>query len=163
MKLIIRWSLLSAGVFLVGCDRAAKDTSAGTAGSNQPIAIEPGAIASESEDWGYLGLKIIKAHEKQSFVEKSPWHAPGGDWTFLECAVGKNPSSQVLIGTRSRGSTKGDLPISWGEGVIAVTDNNAGIAFVEAFAKAFHQSAPPRYGTNPIGYVKVNTAVLGQN
>jgi len=110
-----------------------------------------------------LRLKIIKVHEKQSFIEKAPWHAPGGDWTFLECAVGKNPSSKVLIGTRSRGSTKGNLPISWGEGMIAVTDNNAGIAFIEAFSKTFHQPASPRYGTNPPGYIKVNAAVFGVN
>ena len=164
MKRIIGCSGLIAVILLTGCERSPQQGSkAGGAVSDQLARTELGVVPGESENWGYLGLKILKVHNQQKALDKAPWHVPGGDWTFLECAAEKDTSIQVVIGSRVRSSTKADIPITWGEGFLAVSDASAGAAFVEAFSKAFHQTLPARYGTKPPGFLKTSTAVLGSN
>lgn len=123
--------------------------------------IQPGGINEESDQWGYMALRILKVHEKQKALDAAPWFAPGGDWTFLECATEKDPSVRVLIGNAIHSSPKGDVPISWGEAMIAVSDATAGAHFVDVLAKAFHQTPPPSHGQEPTLQVKMQTAVLG--
>jgi hypothetical protein len=108
-------------------------------------------------------LKILKVHEQQKALDQMPWHEPGGDWTFLECAAEKDASIQVVIGSRVRSATKANVPITWGEGFLAMSSPSGGAAFVKAFAKAFHQPLPPRQGQKPPGFLKSGTAVLGSN
>ena len=132
-------------------------------GTNQLTRTELGVVAGESEDWGYLGLKILKVHEQQKPLDKAPWHEPGGDWTFLECAAEKDATIQMVVGSRIRSSTKADIPLTWGEAFLAVSSPSAGAAFVEAFSKAFHQPLPPRHGEKPPGVLKMGTAILGAN
>ena len=147
--------ILASSLFLTGCDRH------GPAKQEEGVQIQPGGAAEESEEVGYLGLRIVKAHENQKALDQPPWFSSGGDWTFLECEVAKEPGVRVLIGTRMRGAPKGDLPISWGESMIMVADAATGARFVEAFAKAFHQTPPPSHGKSPTLQVKMQTAVLG--
>ena len=146
---------LVSSLFLTGCDRHSQ------AKQEEGVQIQPGGAAEESEQAGYLGLRIVKAHENQKALDQSPWFASGGDWTFLECEVAREPGVRVLIGTRMRGAPKGDVPISWGESMITVADAAAGARFVEAFAKAFHQTPPPSHGQSPTLKIKMQTAVLG--
>jgi WD40 repeat protein len=106
-------------------------------------------------------LQIEAVHESQKALDQSPWYAEGGDWTFLECAAVKYPSVHVLIGTRVRGAPKKDDPTRWGEAVLVVADASAGARFVESFAQAFHQTAPPmRAGQAPSLRIEMQTAVL---
>src|SRR6266702_5649916 len=160
MKITTTVLALLAAILLAGCKREAPETSQSGSTNNQTISIEPGARAAESENWGYLALKIVRAHENQKLLDQAPWHAPGGDWAFLECEVEKQPSARVLIGTKTRSTTRADIPMSWGEAFIAVNDSRAGSAFVDAFSKAFHQPSPPRYGDKPPDRLKMNTALL---
>ena len=164
MKHIITSSALITVILFAGCGRSPQEGSkADGAGTNQLTRTEVGVGAGESENWGYLGLKIVKLHEHQKALDKAPWHEPGGDWTFLECAAEKDAAVQVVVGSRARGSTKGDIPISWGEAFLAVSNPSAGAGFVEAFSKAFHQPLPPRHGEKPPGFLKMGTAMLGAN
>ena len=103
-------------LFLTGCDRQ------NSAKKEEGSRIQPGGINEESEQWGYLALKIAKVHENQKALDASPWFAAGGDWTFLECEAEKEPTAHILIGTRMRSAPKGDVPISWGEAMIARTE-----------------------------------------
>jgi len=163
MKVTITCSTLLAAIVIAGCKRETQETSQPGSTNYQSISIEPGTRAAESDNWGYLALKIVRAHENQKLLDQAPWHAPGGDWAFLECEVEKQGSARVLIGTKTRSTTRADLPMSWGEAFIAVNDSRAGSAFVDAFSKAFHQPSPPRYGDKPPDRLKMNTAVLGAN
>ena len=164
MKDIITSSALITVILFAGCGRSPqKGSEADGTGTNQLTRTEVGVGAGESENWGYLGLKVLKAHEHQKALDKAPWHEPGGEWTFLECAAEKDATIQVVIGSRARSTTKGDIPISWGEAFLAVSRPSAGAGFVEAFAKAFHQPLPPRQGEKPPGFLKMSTAILGAN
>src|SRR2546426_166520 len=163
MKATITCSTLLAAILIAGCKRETQETSQPGSTNYQSISIEPGTRAAESDNWGYLALRIVRAHENQKLLDQAPWHAPGGDWAFLECEVEKQPSARVLIGTKTHSTTRADLPISWGEALIAVNDSMAGSAFVDVFSKAFHQPSPPRYGDKPPGRLKMSTAVLGAN
>ena len=96
MKMTIRFPALLAALLLVGCKREAQENSQHGSTNNQTISIEPGTRAAESENWGYLAPKVLRAHENQKLLDQPPWHAPGGDWTFLECEVDKQPSAQVI-------------------------------------------------------------------
>ena len=138
MKELIGISALITVILFAGWGRSPqKGSKADGAGSDQLTRTELGVVPEESENRGYLGLKILKEHEQQKALDHAPWHEPGGDWTFLECAAEKDAAIQVVIGSRARGSTKADIPISWGEAFLAVSDPSVGAAFVEAFA------APP--------------------
>ena len=164
MKRIITASALITVVLLAGCERSPqKGSKADGAGSDQLTHTELGVAPEESEDWGYLGLKILKVHEQQKALDQAPWHEPGGDWTFLECAADKDASVRVVIGSRVRSTAKANIPMTWGEAFLAVSDPSAGAAFVQAFAKAFHQPLPPRQGEKPPGFLKAGAAVLGAN
>ena len=96
MKMPIKFPALVAALLLFGCKREAQESSQSVSTNNQTISIEPGTRAAESENWGYLALRIVRAHENQKLLDQAPWHAPGGDWTFLECEVDKQPSAQVI-------------------------------------------------------------------
>jgi len=78
---------LAAIVLLNGSRREETGGSADQKGDGTHI--QPGAIAEDSEQWGYLALKIERVHEKQKPLDQSPWHAYGSDWAFLECALAK--------------------------------------------------------------------------
>jgi hypothetical protein len=140
---------------LTGCSR--QDSAKQEEGSR----IQPGGISQESEQWGYLAMKITKVREKQKALDVAPWFADGGDWTFLECETEKDPAVRILVGTTMQGTPKGDIPISWGEAVLTVADAVAGARFVETLAKAFHQPLPASRGQKPALHVKMRTAVLG--
>ena len=162
---IVSSGLIAVMLFAAGCERSPQKGSRadGVEGANQLARTELGVVPGESENWGYLGLKILKVHERQKPLDKAPWYEPGGEWTFLDCATEKDEAVQMVIGSRSRGPTKGDLPVGWGEAFLAASNSPAGAAFVEAFATAFHQALPPRYGDKPPGFLKMNTALLGAN
>lgn len=151
------WALAiwAMGLLVTGCDR--KDSAQGDKGN----VIQPGGINAESEQWGYLALKIVKVNEKQKALDAAPWFTDGGDWTFLECEAEKDSTVRVLVGTATHGSPKGEIPMSWGEAVITVADAGAGARFIETLAKAFHQTPPPAHGQKPSLQVKMQTAVLG--
>jgi hypothetical protein len=138
----------------VGCGRKDSDTA-------EKTRIQPGAQPTESADWGFLPLRIVKAYMHQQPLEQAPWHADGGHWTFFDCQLANDPATKVVIGVTIRSEPKGEIPIAWGEAVLAVSDAATGARFVEAFAKAFHQRVPPSQGQRPPGRVKVHTALLG--
>ena len=164
MRRIITATGLITAILFAGCERSPqKESKADGAGSEQLTRTEVGVVPGESENWGYLGLKILKVHEQQKALDQAPWHEPGGDWTFVECAADKDASIRVVIGSRVRSTTKANIPMTWGEAFLAVSDPSVGAAFVEAFAKAFHQPLPPRQGDKPPGFLKLATAVLGSN
>lgn len=125
--------------------------------------VQPGSLPTASEDWGSLELSIVRVHENQKPLDRSPWHEAGGDWTFLECETPPPASAHALIGTRTGRSAKADLPVSWSEAMIAVSDPTAGARFVEVFARAFHQPLPASRNDKPRGRVRIQTAVLGRN
>jgi hypothetical protein len=144
-----------AALLLAGCDRK------GSSQADEGRLVQPGNITETSDDWGHLALKVVKVHEGQKALDKAPWFAAGGDWTFLECETATEPAVPVLIGARTTSAESGDLPISWGEASITVANREVGGQFVEAFAKAFHQTSPPSHGQTPTLQVKVHTAILG--
>jgi hypothetical protein len=129
--------------------------------SEKGTQIQPGGIAEESEQWGFLALRIVKVHEKQKALDTAPWFAAGGEWTFLECESEKDSNARVLIGASMRRAPKGDFPANWGEATITVADASAGAQFIKTFAKGFHMSPPPSHGQKPPLQVKMQTAVLG--
>lgn len=157
MKGIFRQLLLALMLFalLTGCDRNKESADSG-------MHSEPGVVPQESDQWGYLAVKIAKVYEKQKPLEQAPWHADGGDWTFLDCSLAKDPGIKFVVGARTRTSDKSEIPVSWGEALIAVSDPGAGGQFVEAFARAFHAQPPPSHGNKPAGFLKLHTAVLGE-
>ena len=125
-------------ILFAGCGWSPqKGSGADGAGTNQPARTEVGVLPEESENRGYVGMRILKVHEHQKTLDKAPWHEPGGDWTFLECAAERDATIQMVIGSKSRRATKGEFPVSWGEAFLAVSNPSVGTGFVEAFA------APP--------------------
>lgn len=154
--------LLPLLVVIAGCGRSPSQSSSGKsdlAGGR----IQPGGTSEESDDSGYLALKIVKVHEARQPLEQAPWHGPGGDWTFLECEPVKAPGLQVVIGGKTQREPGGEFSFGWGRGMLTVGNASDGARFVELFAKAFHQELPASHGDKPSGVVKVNTAVLGSN
>ena len=151
--------VLSAALLLglmVGCER-------NSASKSDVARIQPGARPVESEDGGFLPLKIVKSYSRQKPLEQAPWHSDGGDWTFLDCQLAKDAKTVVVIGVRARTPPTGDSPFGWGEAIVAVNDANVGGRFVDAFAKAFPQTVPSSHGNKPSGRLNANTAVLGSN
>jgi hypothetical protein len=130
MKRILAFSVLLAVILLAGCDRSPqRGWRTDAQGPEQLTRTEMGVAPGESEDWGYLGFRILKVHEQQKPLDKVPWHEPGGDWTFLECAAEKDPAIQIVVGSRIRSSTKADIPITWGEAFLAVSSPSSGAGF----------------------------------
>ena len=107
--LSLRWCIAA------GCDRNDRGDAEGQR-------IQPGVPPFESAGCGYLPLKIVKTHDRRKPLEKPPWHEAGGDWTFLECELAKDASARILIGVTTRTEPSGEIPVAWGEGVLAVAD-----------------------------------------
>jgi hypothetical protein len=150
-------------IFLSGCNRHSGGASKANGKKGNEIHIQPVVGNRESEQWGYLALRITKVLEGQRLLDTAPWFAVGGDWTCLECEFAKNAPAKVIIGVRTKNPPSGDIPVAWGEALLAVSDPGAGTAFIEAFANAFHQTVPARHGDKPRGLAKISTAVLGDN
>lgn len=158
MKQLLRlWQIFIAAtcVLVSGCSRQ-EETS-----SSDPTLIQPGAAGRADDLAGYLALKIIKVHEKRKPLDQAPWHIEDGDWTFLECEF--KSSSSILIGMKTGSKLDDNIPISWGEARLALSNPAHGPYFIEAFAEAFHQKAPPRHGEKPPGFITIQTAQLGSN
>jgi hypothetical protein len=147
--------------FLSGYGRGSDGTAGADNKKGDAMHIEPGVASEESEQWGHLPLQIAAVYKNQKALDKPPWHATGGDWTFLECELSKASPARVLVGTRTISSPKGDMPYALGEALLAVSDTSAATGFVEAFAKAFHQPVPARHGEKPPGFLRVITVVIG--
>ena len=112
------------------------------------------------ENWGYLRLQIQTIFENQQPLEVSPWHAEGGDWTFLEC-MAEGGSRAILIGIRCRRETHSGVSSAWGESMLAIADLDAAENFLSAFSTAFHHQLPKREEGRPRGFLKMSTAVFG--
>src|SRR5262245_4189742 len=107
-----------------GCGRENSDKA-------EKVRIQPGVQPTESAESGYLPLKIERAYERQQILEQPPWHADGGDWTFLDCQLASDAATTLTIGVRAGSEIKGDIPFAWGEAVLAVRDAATGARFVD--------------------------------
>jgi hypothetical protein len=147
--------------FLSGCNRHSGKVAEDSGKKGNETHIQPGVGNEESEQWGYLALRIVKVLEGQRLLDAAPWFAAGGDWTCLDCELAKNAQVKFVIGLRAKQNPSKDVTVAWGEALLAVSDTAAGMSFVEAFANAFHQAVPARHGDKPRRLVKAATAVFG--
>lgn len=155
-------ALLLVAMLAVGGCSGCRSHDGADPGADAQV-VQPGVVPKASSDWGYMGLRITRVHQNQVPQDQAPWHAAGGDWVFLECEVAKFPGVRLLIGCLSRPAEKtaSGMDLAWGEVFLAAPGSGDGPAFLEAFAAAFHQPAPPRWGNRPPGRLTGNAAILG--
>ena len=133
----------------------------GSEGKSNNFQAEINAVGSGEE--GYLPLKVGGTFQNQKPLEQVPWHADGGEWTFMECHTERHGDADVVIGVKTTAQTKPDpnTPMSWGEAMIAVSDAEQGTKFIDAFGQAFSKSSPARRDNKAPLFLKMHTAVMG--
>ncbi len=66
MKELIGVSALITLILFAGRERSPqKGSKTDGTGSDQLTRTEMGVVPGDSEDWGYLGLRILKVHERR--------------------------------------------------------------------------------------------------
>ncbi len=86
-----------------------------------------------------LELDITRVHWAQKPLEVPPFHAKGGDWTFLELSPRTDPTAKALVGLKSAKAKRGDES---GNVLLVASDPASGGRFLEAFAAALQVDAP---------------------
>ncbi len=105
---------------------------------------------------GQLSLQIKKVYEHHKPSAKVPFHAPGGEWTFMDLEAGEGV--EATFGIQFEPSQE---MFSFGKAQLSVPSKQAGEAFRSAFGSKFGGSAgkaKPHKGPLPL-----SVAVLGQN
>jgi hypothetical protein len=114
----------------------------------------------EPDQWGRLPFTITAVHRNRTPADAPPYHAPGGDWTFLDCRADAEPAVVFTVGVAGTGPS--GQPVAWGKALLAVPGRDDGARFVALFGRAFHAPIPnPRPGGLPPEPLRLNTAVLG--
>jgi len=178
-KVVHLISLAGLVVTLAGCGRRGDRPS----GTQIERAVNSGELAELEAP--RLPLKITKVYSNQRVSATAPWHTNGSgagttqekpttastDWTFLDCELTTDPLTKVTMGIRALQPAKGQLPVAFGEVVLGVPNRESGARFVEAFAAAFGQSAPPSpaqsasatSATKPALHLTGNLAITGSD
>ena len=157
------YPILLAGLLAAGCGRPAlNENQMNPPDPNSPPQVQVPVGGPEPDDWGRLPFTITAVHTGRTPADKSPFHAPGGDWTFLDCRA--NTDEGVLFTVGVTGSSPSGHPVAWGKALLAVPTREAGAKFVSLFGKAFRTPVPtPRAGGLPPEPLRLGTAVLGVN
>lgn len=157
------YPILLAGLLAAGCGRPAPiENPMNPPEPNSPPQVQVPVGGPEPDDWGRLPFTIVAVHTGRTPADKFPFHAPGGDWTFLDCRANADPGVVFTVGVT--GSGPADQPVAWGKALLAVPSREAGAKFVSLFGQAFHAPAPkPRPGGLPPEPLRLGTAVLGVN
>jgi hypothetical protein len=117
--------------------------------------IQPGARPESS-----LALRIVAIYERRQALDRAPWHATGGEWTFLECEWPAAENARFLVGLKTP-PIGGGASFDWGEVRLAVNNRASAERIVRALAGAFGVHVPPNHGDKPTGFMKMNVAMLG--
>jgi hypothetical protein len=120
--------------------------------------IPAGSMASDA---GHLDVRILRVWNNCKPLDAHPWHAPGGDWTYFDCAAGPSDNVTFVVGL-SQVKTERYPQSAWGEAVLAVADKKAGADFVRLLGDSFHQTPPAERSGRPEGRLKPHMIVSGK-
>src|SRR5579871_2984795 len=70
-------------------------------------------IGGDQDEAPHLPFRITAIHEQQTPTPKAPFHANGGEWTFLDCEAGTDPKAAFTVGTLSKKTDEGVIS-AWG-------------------------------------------------
>lgn len=146
-------------VALIGCksDKPAKPASSGVdvvKGSNDMI-VQPG----RSED-GTIGFAITKVIPKQKPTETAPFHADGGDWTYVEAHLDGDAQATFVVGLPVFASSEEP---GFGKIMMAPTTAAAGARVIQRLAAGLGVDAPPPITGGTLAPMEIPVAVLGHN
>jgi hypothetical protein len=97
-----------------------------------------------------LALTIDAAYEHQQPGLAPPWHAPGGDWTFLEMHTPAGAPLTVGFGERSPFEQDGISVVQY-VGLLAPSDRTSGAAFAEELGRTLGVDVPTPLDERPLG------------
>ena len=89
-----------------------------------------------------LALTIAAVHDKEKPLTKAPWHAAGGDWTYLDLVT--PGGAKFTAGFKNTRNLKGDIEIHLYDFVVYTTDRADGAKVVEELAKDLKTKVPPK-------------------
>ncbi len=145
----VRQALLIA-IVLVACDKKPEAVPVPAA---QPAAPAPLGDAAEAVAQVRIGgnpdaprhalaLAIEAVHENQKPIDKAPFYAAGGKWTYLDL---KTPGGAAFtVGVNVERVLQGDDPITMYDVRAQETDPTQGAAVIEELAKALGTSVPAK-------------------
>ncbi|HEX2874872.1 MAG TPA: hypothetical protein VHP33_26660, partial [Polyangiaceae bacterium] len=141
------WVMFVAGLALAACQRGCQRNK------NGGHVAEPGAGQGPR-----VSFVIDKVYERQQPLDKPPWHAGGGAWTFFDAHTGAG--ARFGFGWTHKPSKDG---FAFGKAMWTVPDPNMGAQLVSSFARVFDAKVPlptPQHDLHPLPF---SLAVLGDH
>jgi hypothetical protein len=160
-----RTAVAVALVGIVGCGKHEEPRPKASPYAGHPSTLAGATPTSEvrlgggaSDEPPHLGFRIVKVYEKQKATTDGLGHADGGSWEFFDAAT--SDGAPFTFGFFAA-PAKGELPMSFGEGVLATSDR---ARFVASLAKGFGQPVPATArAARPGKPMALRLVVLGRN
>lgn len=115
--------------------------------------VQPGSNAAVPQ----LAFTITRVYAQEKLIERAPWHASAGDWTFFDAAAG---GAQFTFGFVLHRRVESS-PFRMGDAVIAVPTPADGASLAQALARRFQVMLPPEGQGGPVHALRFSAAVLG--
>jgi hypothetical protein len=120
-------------------------------------------IGGDDTDDGSIPFTITKVHTNQKPSATAPFHAAGGDWTYLEARLDGDPGATFVVGVPTFPKTGNASGFGgFGKLMFVPTTSTAGTRVVERLAKRLGTVAPAPRAGGVLQATKVPVALLGQ-
>ena len=144
----LRLALLALACFAPACKTRAEQP-------DPDAARFEGPVVNDFFETLCLRFRIGTSYEAQRRSPVSPWHEPGGEWTFYEAKTDGGVTFGFALHDRGGGDG-----FNFGDVMLTVPDAAAGAALVEDFARTFHATVPPPKAAQPLRFAPFSAAIL---
>lgn len=112
-----------------------------------------------ASDQARTGFRITRVYTRHQPTQTAPFHAAGGEWTYLDAALENEETCRFTMGVSPSKNAGG---FGFGKAALSVENGESADCLVNLLASDFGVDAPPPR-TGPVtGPLEINTAVLGQ-
>jgi hypothetical protein len=105
-----------------------------------------------------LVFTITEVYRGTRPSSRPPWHEPGGEWTFFDCALANDATIRFTVGTKGALGARG---FGFGRAALVAPDAATGARLVARFAAAFGAPSPPPRAARPLSLRPFASALLG--
>ena len=106
-----------------------------------------------------LALQIQAVHDKEKPLDKAPWHAPGGDWTYLDLTT--PGGAHFTVGEKLTRTLQSDVPIHMYDFVVYAADRTEGAKVVDELAAMLKAKVPAKGVEKPLTPLVLVASALG--
>jgi hypothetical protein len=125
-------------------------------------AVSPDSLkANGIESRAVVGFKIVKVYLDRVRTDSTPWHGPGGNWTFFEAHLNGDEASRFLFGYRV--PALDEVKRSMASALIGIQSPHAGDNLLRVFSTEFGGALPPMDAADTVGSLGFDAWFKGAN